>query len=464
MKKNMTREMIVIAFPMMVSMACDTVMIFTDRVFLSRLSPELMNAAMGGGLTSFMLLSFFIGLIGYTTALAAQYLGAGRKDRCAVVLAQALIISVLAYIPVLLCRPLAHGFFHLMQVPAPQLAPQKLYFDILLYGCGISMLRQSFAAFFSGIGRTGVVMVASVAAMVINMVLNYIFVFGKFGCPAMGIQGAAYGTLIGGASGLLVLVCAYFGRKNREEFGVMRALHFNADVFGRLWRFGSSTGMELLLNILAFNALVLTFHSHGLVTATAATIVLNWDMVSFVPLIGIEIGVTSLVGRAMGAGDPATAHRAAMAGLRLGAMFSAPVFLAFLFFPGVLVNVFHPSVPAETFMKAVPVAEVMIRMASLYVLIEALFLAFIGALRGAGDTRWAMGLSVAVHWTSAFALWLALRVFGMTPIHAWGLVVFIFIVGSLALWWRYHLGAWRSMRVVEEAPLMPADGIREVDA
>ena len=61
-KKGGTLEMVAIALPMVVSQACDTVMIFTDRLFLAKLQPELMNAAMGGGLTVFMMMSFFLGL------------------------------------------------------------------------------------------------------------------------------------------------------------------------------------------------------------------------------------------------------------------------------------------------------------------------------------------------------------------------------------------------------------------
>ena len=72
--------MIALALPMVVSQACDTVMIFTDRLFLSRLSPELMNAAMGGGLTAFMMMTFFLGLTGYATALVAQYFGREGKN------------------------------------------------------------------------------------------------------------------------------------------------------------------------------------------------------------------------------------------------------------------------------------------------------------------------------------------------------------------------------------------------
>ena len=90
------REMLAIALPMVVSQACETVLIFTDRLFLSRLGSVPMSAAMAGGLTSFMLMTFFIGLTGYATALVAQYLGAGRKGHCELVLSQAVFLSFLA--------------------------------------------------------------------------------------------------------------------------------------------------------------------------------------------------------------------------------------------------------------------------------------------------------------------------------------------------------------------------------
>lgn len=76
-------EMLDIATPIVISQACYTLMIFTDRLFLSRLGPEMMNASMAGGLTSFMMITFFLGITSYTTALVAQYYGAGRKGNCA---------------------------------------------------------------------------------------------------------------------------------------------------------------------------------------------------------------------------------------------------------------------------------------------------------------------------------------------------------------------------------------------
>ncbi len=455
--------MLAIALPMVVSNACDTAMVFTDRLFLARLDPELMNASMAGGLTVFMFMSFFLGLTGYTTALAAQYLGAGKKHNCPLVLSQAVIISLAAYPLILFCRPLGHGIFSLMGIGAGQIGPQKAYFNILLCGVLISLLRSCFSAFFSGIGRTGIVMIATCSAMLLNVGLNYVLIYGKLGFPALGITGAAYGTILGGLGGLCILAGAYFRNSMRREFGISGSLRFDGAVFAKLLRFGSSVGLEMFLNLLAFTALVFVFHSHSPSTATAATIVFNWDMVSFVPLIGIEIGVTSLVGRCMGAGDPDTAHKSVMSGLKLGCIYSAVILLLFTAFPGFLVRVFRPEVPGYIFSSAVPLAVFMVRMASLYVLVEAVLIVFIGALRGAGDTFWAMGMSVSLHWMMVAVLWLMLRVLGTSPQAGWSAIVFFFLVFSGLVFLRYNTGKWRNIRVVHPEPVtvLPDDAFHE---
>lgn len=467
MKKNIhrpggIREMIAIASPMVVSQACDTIMIFTDRLFLARISPELMNAAMGGGLTAFMMMSFFIGLIGYSTALTAQYFGARQKKFCPVVVTQAMIISLIAFPVVLTARPLAYWLFDSMGVGARQLGPQKAYFNILLYGTSIGLLRICLGCFFSGIGRTGIVMAASFTAMLVNVGCNYVLIYGKLGFPALGIQGAAYGTIIGGASALFVLAWGYFKNPLREQFHVAASFRFHWGVMKKLLRFGSPSGFEMILNIVAFNVMVLMFHSHSFVAATAATILFNWDLVSFVPLIGMEIAVISLVGRFMGANDPDTAHKAVMSGVKVGTIYSVFILILFVFFPHFLVGIFRPQGADDVFVRAIPLAVFMVRLAALYVLVEAMLLVFIGALRGAGDTFWAMVISVSLHWLMTGAVFVLLRIFHYPPQTAWAAMVFLFIVFSLVVYWRYRSGKWRKIRVLHEpAGVMVSDALPE---
>ncbi|MFH2138041.1 MAG: MATE family efflux transporter [Candidatus Omnitrophota bacterium] len=453
-KKSVMREMIAIALPMVISQGCDTVMIFTDRLFLSRLGPELMNASMGGGLTAFVMLTFFIGLIGYTTALAAQYLGAGFKNKCAVVVTQAVLIAFIAYPLILICRPLAYLFFDKMGVDSAQLVLQKVYFNILISAAILNLFRCSLSCFFSGIGRTRVVMSASFVSMTVNIFFNYVLIYGKLGFPALGIRGAAYGTIIGSFGGFLVLLWAYLNKNNRVEFQIKQSFRIDWEVIKKLLRFGTPSGVEMFLNLLAFNLMIMTFHSHSRVTATAATIMFNWDLVAFVPLIGIEIGVTSLVGRYMGARDPDKAHMATMAAMKMGFIYSAIIFVLFALFPEHLVNFFRPNVPGLIYAQAEKLAVFMLRIASFYVLVDAMIVAIVGALRGAGDTMWAMWMTVVLHWLVAGVAFMMMKVLRLSPQAGWTAVVSVFFVFSFLIYWRYHSGQWKSISVISPEPEM----------
>ena len=456
--KGSMREMIDIAMPIVVSQACYTVMIFTDRLFLSRLGPHMMNATMGGGLTMFMMTTFFLGLTSYTTALVAQYLGSGNKKNCALAVNQALIVAFLAAPVVIACKPLAHALFEFMGISQEQLVPQKLYFNILLNAAFIVLLSNCFSSFFSGIGKTKTVLLAAATAMTVNICLNYVLIFGKLGMPAMGIRGAAYGTIIGSISALMVFLISYLSKKNRTEYSIFQTRFFSWPIMRKLLVFGSPPGIEMFLNLLAFNCMVLIFHSMGLVAATAATIVFNWDLVAFLPLIGLEIAVTSLVGRYMGAGVPDVAEKSVRSGLRLGMMYSAIILVLFVFVPGFLVDVFKPAGPQEIFVAARPLAVFMVRMASLYVLVEAVIFVYIGALRGAGDTFWAMCYSVILHWILVPVIFLMLKTYGMSTESGWTALVVIFMLSSSVIYWRYKKGKWKTIKVVQETPIMlPAD-------
>lgn len=442
--------MLAIALPMIISYAADTVMTFTDRMFLARLGPEVMNAAMGGGMTSMMMMTFFMGLIGYSTALVAQYFGAKRKNTCPVVTTQAFLVILVAYPIILLLKPLGIKFFELMHVPALQMEYQVIYFNILIFGTIIGLTRAALSSYFSGIGRTRIVMIAGITSMVVNICLNYILIFGKLGLPAMGIRGAAYGTIIGGISGLVILFIAYFNKTNRQEFHVMKSFRYYGQIMKKLLHYGYPPGLEFILNFFAFNVMILIFHSMGNATATATTIMFNWDMVSYVPLIGIEVAVTSLVGRYMGAQNIKTASKAAMSALKTGLMYSSVILVLFVFFPEQLVQVFKPVGENIIFEQAVPTAVFMLRIAAIYVMIEASIATFVGVLRGAGDTRWSMIASVTLHYIMVGGLYFVVKVLNMSAQAGWVVIVVVFMLFSVVFYLRYRGGKWKEIHIVEK--------------
>lgn len=444
------REILIIAVPMIVSYGCDTVMMFSDRLLLSKLGPDPMNAAVAGGIAAFMMASFGFGLLGYGTALVAQYLGAQHKDRCAVVTTQSWIVALALYPCVLLLRGPAHALFMHLGVPASQIGPQIEYFDIMTYGTALVFARHSLASYFSGIGRTRVVMRASIAAMCVNIPASYVLIYGKLGLPALGIRGAAYGTLLASVVGIAILLAEYFGRANRREYSVGRSLILHPEVLGKLLRYGTPSGCEMLLTLLAANAFVLAFHSLGPVVATASSILMNWDMSAYIPLMGMEVGVTSLVGRYMGARDPDTAHRAVMSGLKVGFVYAGVLLILFGVLAGPMVDLFRPGgAPDPVYDAARPMAVTMLRMISLYMFSIALVIVFVGALRGAGDTLWAMSYHISLHWLAAGVLYAGTRWLDLSALHAWALVIVVFMLFSAGAWLRYRAGGWRRLHIVD---------------
>lgn len=435
--------MLAVALPMIVSLSCDTVMTFTDRWFLSRLSENLMNASFAGGLAGFSIQTFFIGLIGYSTALVAQQFGANHHFKAVLAGVQALWIALLAWPILLLCIPVGKYLFQNIGLPANQIVPQTEYFQILVYGSIFGLCRGAFAGYFSGIGRTRVVMIASLSAMISNIFLVWIFVFGHFGMPAMGIKGAAIGTVCAGAIGLAVLVAYWFGHTNRLIYRAQKIWKFEKELFMELVKKGTPSGAEFFLNMLAFQTIVFLFQRQSPESATAATIMFNWDMVSFVPLVGMEIGTTSLVGRYMGAKDIDAVKRTLWSGLKLGWMFSGFVFIAFLVFPGFLVDIFRPELVSISFNEARDLAIQMMRIASIYIGIEAVMLVYTGALRGSGDTLYTMCATVGLHWLLVLSLWITLEVYHLGTIKGWIVLVVIFMLFPIVLGIRWHLGKWK---------------------
>ena len=168
-KNGDVKDVLVVALPMLLSMSFDTLMTFIDRLFLSKLGPAEMNAALGAGAVQLALTMFFTGMISYTTAMVAQRLGGKRRWDCARAFMQALYVSLMCVPLLYLTIPLGHVAFGMEHLPADQLQYQKTYFNILMFGGVINLVRNVAPCFFSGIGETKIVMKAAFVGMLADL-------------------------------------------------------------------------------------------------------------------------------------------------------------------------------------------------------------------------------------------------------------------------------------------------------
>jgi len=448
-KNGDVKDVLVVALPMLLSMSFDTIMTFIDRLFLSKLGPAEMNAALGAGAVQLALTMFFTGAISYTTAMVAQRLGAKKTSDCARVFMQAVYLSLISVPLLYLTIPLGHLAFGMEHLPADQLEYQKTYFNILMFGGVINLVRNAAPCFFSGIGETKIVMKAAFVGMIVNVACNFVLIYGLGPIPALGVAGAAYGTLIGNLVSTVILFAKFFAKSCNSRFNTRSSFAFSWPLTRELLQKGIPSGVEMFLNMSAFQLMILMFHALGPDAATASSVMFNWDMVAYVPLMGLEVASTSLVGRYVGARDAAAATRSTYSGLKLGWGYSLLMGVFFVFLPGVLTDIFRPDM-AEASAEAIaifdaarPMSIFMLRIATFYIFVEVLLVVYAGALRGAGDTVWVMFACAIMNWCVSGALYVAAYIFHLPAHYAWIAVVAVYSTAPVIFWWRWKSGKWR---------------------
>lgn len=442
--KDTLNELAVLAYPMVISQGAFALMIFTDRYFMSLVSPMHMGASLGGGVASFFCMSLFIGILSYTNALVAQYFGRNEFAKCSRVVTQGWIL-LLVFAPSLIgIGYLVQNIFSLMGHAPMQASLEREYFLILIWGAGISLAKTCIASYFSGIGRTRIVMIGDTVGVAFNIPISYALLFGVGDVPALGIAGAAYGTIIGTLLSLLVFLYYYFEKNNRIEFHVSSSFHFDRGIQRRFVRLGFPSGIEMFLNVAAFNLFLLMFQSYGIAEAASAAIVFNWDILSFVPMIGLNVAIISLIGRNIGAGNTGQMGEVIRAGFLIGMAYS--LLLAVLFFvarePFVSIFLARGSSP-----EIVDLATFMMIGLATYVMADATILIAGGVLRGAGDTRWLMWASILIHWLMLLVQYFVIKVWLLGPKVSW----IVFVVMILATAAIYVLRLLSSRWQTEEA-------------
>jgi MATE family multidrug resistance protein len=429
------------ALPMVVSQGAFAIMIFTDRWFLAQISPTHMAAALGGGVAFWFAISLFNGILAYANALVAQYLGAGEFHKCTLVISQGILMSValipFLFIITLLLRPMFAAMGH---DPA-QVELEEIYFTIMMAGAVLSLFKVCLSSFFSGIGLTRVVMTCDVIGIVLNVPLTWALVFGHLGLPAMGIAGAAWGSIISTAFAIAIYLAYYLKRELREKFSTVQSFIFDQSITRRYLRLGFPSGMEMFLNIAAFNLFLLMFQSYGIPEAASATIVFNWDILSFVPLLGLNIAVMSLIGRFVGAGDMDRTNEVTSAGYIIGIGYSLFLATTFIVFRDQFVEMF---IFYEDQAKEIrDLARFMMIGLSCYVLCEGVLQVASGVLRGAGDTRWIMFASTSLHWAMLVAQFLVIKVYNFGPKVSWLGFVLMVLAICIVFLGRLWSNKWR---------------------
>jgi MATE family multidrug resistance protein len=453
------REVLVVAVPLILSTATWSVQHFVDRMFLTWYSPETIAAAMPAGMLSFTIISIFMGTAGYVSTFVAQYYGAKRYHRIGPALWQGIYISLFGGLFLLCVIPLAEPAFRLIGHSPEIQSHEVIYFQIMCLGGGAYIGSYALSGFFSGRGKTWPVMWVNVATTVVNLVLDYALIFGHWGFPELGIVGAAIATVAAGIFSLLVFFALLFAGGNDRIYHTKRSWRLEKDLFVRLLRFGFPSGVQFFLEIGAFTGFVLVVGRLGTASLAATNIAFNINTLAFMPMIGCGIAISVLVGQYLGSDNPDIAQSAVYSAFHLTFFYMASIAAAYVLLPDLFVVPFAHKADPERFVEIYGYSVVLLRFVAIYCLFDTMNIIFCSAIKGAGDTRYVMFMTVIL---SIFVLiipvYLAVEVLGAGLMVAWVFATAYVISLGVAFYLRFLGGKWRSMRVIEQKPPVPKIG------
>ena len=456
-------EILRVGFPLVASMASSTVMQFTDRLFLSHYSVDAIAAALPASIASLTLTLTLMGVCGYTSVLIAQYVGSGAPRRVGSALWQGIWISLIGAVLLCLTWWAAEPGFAFVGHDETVQKLEVTFFRVLTTGSGLALFSATLGGFFSGRGQTRPIMIANVAAMIINVPLDYLLIFGGFGIPPLGVLGAGLATVTGWLVSVILLARMIFTRAHDDAYAVLSGRRFEWGMFRRLLRYGLPSGLNFFMELAAFTWFCLEVGRFGKEALAASNIAFSVNSVVFLPMLGLNLTVSALVGQAMGRGRPKEAERVTVNTLHVALAYMLPMSVFIALAAGPLMDIFAPG--DLTIAQFAPVRAqgiLFLYFIAVYSLVDAANVVYFGALKGAGDT---LGILYVLLGGLFFLLVLpimALNALGAaTVMNYW--VVFTGYVMLLAgiVMYRFYRRRWHSIRVVETAPGAIAEEIRD---
>lgn len=445
------REVLVIAVPLILSTGAWSILLFFDRMFLSWYSSDAIAAAMPSGMASFAMMCLFIGTAAYINTFVAQYYGAGEESKIGAIVWQGIYFSLLSLVLIIPAYFLADNLFTFVGHSKELQLLETEYFKILMYSAMFVVLNNTLSSFFTGIGKTMIVMWVSIFITVINVCLDYILIFGEFGFSEMGMRGAATATNIAIVLGTMMLLFLIFRKKYRQQFQLISAWRYDKLLFNRLVYFGFPNGLRLFIDMSAFTAFLMFIGTLGTYELAASNIAFNINALSFLPMVGLMIGVAVVVGQRLGENKPELAEKATWSAIHIALSFFGVLAILYLSIPKLFIYPFTLNGGLTDINQSVELIVVLLKFIAFFGVFDAMFLVFLGALEGAGDTRFIMKMSVVI---SIFLLvipcYLYINNFEANLLVLWGIITCNVILYCVIFFFRFYKGPWKTMRVISE--------------
>ena len=397
-----------LAAPVMLGMLGHTFVSFVDNIMVGQLgTAELAAVSLGN---SFMFIAMSIG-IGFSTAITPLIAEADASNNFKQTkstykhgLFLCTTLGILLFLLVLFSKPL----MYLMQQPEEVVVLAIPYLNLVAFSLIPLVIFEAIKQFTDGMSMTKYPMCATLIANIINVVLNYFLIFGKFGFPEMGMVGAAYGTLV---SRIIMVIYLWtllrYKERSRKIVRNIKLFTLDFSMIKKIVNIGSLSAMQMFFEVAIFTAAIWLSGLLGKNSQAANQIALNLSSMTFMVAMGLSVASMIRVGNQKGLQNYKELRRIAFSIFLLGILLA--IFFALLFF------IFHKSLPNvyvdlnditnyKDNIEVLSIASTLLLAAAFFQISDSIQVVVLGALRGLQDVKIPTILTFISYWVVGFPI------------------------------------------------------------
>ncbi len=440
-----------LAWPVVMRMLFQGIVGMVDIMMVGRLGPSSIAAVSVANRLVFILIGALQALAVGATALVAQYTGAGRKKQANQVVWQALmgaflLAVLLSTIGLIFAPSMIRGMLSLMENIDESVVQQAtIYLRIILISMIFGLPQILINAIFQGFGDMKTPLYIMTIGNLLNVVGNYVLIFGVGPFPALGVTGAAIATgfarVVGCSIGLFFLIRGTaYTRLDLKQISFCLNVRILRNILG----IGIPASLEQFTRQSVMIVYSFLVASLGTLSLAANEILMNVQAISFMPGFGLGVAATTLVGQSLGANNKELAERYGLETMKLGVLVMGSAAVIFLIWPQLLISLYtnDPQVLRE--------ATSSMRIVGFLQPLVAVYIILAGALRGAGDTKWVLYVTFIGNWGVRLVLGVIVAFyFSFGLIGFWVVNAIDIAVRALLIFCRYRSGLWKT-RVIED--------------
>ena len=397
-----------LAYPVILGMLGHTMVAFVDNVMVGQLgTAELAAVSLAN---SFMFIAMSLG-IGFSTAitpLVAEADGEGNFEAGKSTFKHGLflctVISILLFFGVFLAEPI----LHLMKQPPEVVELAIPYLNLVAASLIPLVIFQAFKQFSDGMSMTKYPMYATLIGNVINVILNYLFIFGKFGFPELGIVGAAIGTLV---SRVIMLFYLWYllsqHHKTREFVLHIKIFDLSKKMIKKLYSLGFPSAMQMFFEVAIFTAAIWLSGILGKNPQAANQIALNLSSMTFMVAMGLSVTAMIRVGNQKGLKRYIELRRIAFSIFMIATLFAVVFAIFFFIFSGSLPKMYldlnDPTKMVDNY-EVITIASKLLLIAAVFQITDTIQVVALGALRGMQDVKIPTFLTFISYWVIGFPI------------------------------------------------------------